>query len=333
MVKANAYGHGMSSVASRLEGHVDMFGVASIDEALLLRASGLKAPLLLAEGVFSPEELSVALQENFHVVVHHESQVAWLEEASLPAPLNLWIKIDTGMGRLGFLPHAFRKAYERLLCLPQVVKPIPLMSHFACAGDQGHLLNQRQIDVFEATIHGLSNPLSFCNSSALFNFPSQHHQFVRPGISLYGSSQVNGLSAEDLGLKPVLTLRSKLISVKTPSQGSTLGYTARYTCQGDRPIGVVACGYGDGYPLAAPDGTPILVNGIECPLAGRVSMDMLTVDLSPCPQARVGDPVILWGEGLSVDVVTKACGATVSSNSLFTGLQSRVPFVWDEEVF
>ncbi len=329
MVKANAYGHGIRSVANRLEGHVDMLGVASIDEALALRAHGVQTPILLAEGIFSPEELPLAAQHGFHVVVHHTSQLRWLEETPLTGPLPVWIKIDTGMGRLGFLPHEFRGAYERLLANPHVLQPIHVMSHFACADEKDHPLNEQQIKVFEEVTQGLKGPLSFCNSAGIFNFSHLRHQFVRPGIVLYGASPFKDRSADGLGLKPVMSLGSQLIAIKSLSRGSTLGYGARYTCKSDSPIGVVACGYGDGYPLAAPDGTPVLVNGFTCPLVGRISMDMLTVDLAACPDAQVGDPVTLWGEGLSVNVIAKACGPLTSPYALLTGLQNRVPFVWD----
>ena len=329
MVKANAYGHGICSVGQRIQNHVDMLGVASIDEALLLRESQVEVPVLLAEGVFSAHAYGVAAHKDFHVVVHHECQLGWLDEYKGPLPLNIWIKVDTGMGRLGFLPQDFHAAYERLMANPFVLKPIPIMSHLACADEPGHALNEKQIKAFQEIRQKYPGPYSLCNSAGIFQFPQEHHDMVRTGLALYGISPVTGKTAEELGLKPVMTVQSCLIGVKSPEAGSTIGYAARYTTKGG-PIGVIACGYGDGYPVSAQDGTPILVNGVHCSIAGRISMDMLTVDLSPCPQAQIGDPVTLWGEGLSVNEVVPS--TSVNAWRLSTGLQKRVPCVWDDHV-
>lgn len=330
MIKANAYGHGLCAVAERLQGKVEMMGVASIDEALTLRAQGIKTPVLLMEGIFSPKEINLAIQNNLHLVVHDLSQVAWLEESNLSAPIHIWLKIDTGMGRLGFLPSQFKNVYDRLLCLPSVIKPMPIMSHFACADIKDHPLNTEQMKTFYELGKGLNNPLSLCNSPALFNFPSCHHEWVRPGLSLYGLSPIPEKTTNELGLKPVMTLQSKLISVKTPPYGSTIGYAARYYHKSNGSIGIVACGYGDGYPLAVSDGAPILVNGIRCSVVGRISMDMMAVDLSPCPQAKVGDPAILWGETLCInEIVAKA--QYTSERQLLTDIHQRVPTFWDDE--
>jgi alanine racemase len=360
MVKANAYGHGIRSVALRLDGIVDMLGVASIDEALALRKVGVRSPILLAEGVFEPDEFITASAEGFHVVFHTIEQVDWLEKSTCSNPLLSWIKVNTGMGRLGFpLEHA-KRIYERFCENPQVAKPIQILSHFACADEAHHPLNQDQLYKFKTfiqetqgpnedlgflmrskcsctSVHSalfavmksqlfIRNEYSICNSAGIFHFPDHHYDYVRPGIALYGVSPIGEKKAEDLGLKPVMTVQSSLISVQRVPKGTRVGYGARYECPEDMPIGVVAFGYGDGYPITAKDGTPILVKNVACSLIGRVSMDMLTVDLRSCPGAKVGDPVTLWGEGLPVERVAQHTSSL--TYDILTGVQHRVKFTW-----
>lgn len=329
MVKANAYGHGIRSVSSRLDGHVDMLGVASIDEALALRKIGVKTAILLAEGVFEASELIVAATEKFHVVFHTAEQLEWLSKSSCPVPLNSWLKINTGMGRLGFPIDEARPMYDRLCASPQVAKPVRIMSHFACADELSHPLNHTQIHQFQSFTKDITSEYSLCNSAGIFHFPDHHYDFVRPGITVYGVAPMAGKTGCDLGLKPVMTVQSSLISVQRVPKGTSLGYGARFQCPEDMLVGVVAFGYGDGYPITAQDGTPILVNNTECSLAGRVSMDMINVDLRACPQAKVGDPVILWGQGLPIERV-----AQHTSNipyDMVTGVQHRVKFLWTQE--
>lgn len=336
MVKANAYGHGLRSVSQRLQHHTDMLGVASIDEALALRKAGVNCPILLAEGVFEPSELLIASAEKFHVVFHDASQLEWLDKIACPQPILAWLKINTGMGRLGFGSDETQIIYQKLSHHPKIAKPIRIMSHFACADDKHHKLNQFQIDRFNQLIAKVkqsknSVPVewSFCNSGGIYNFPDCHFDFVRPGIALYGVSPFEDKLSTSLNLKPVMTLQSSLISLHQYSKGSTVGYGARYTCPEDMLIGVVAFGYGDGYPITAKDGTPVLVNNVECPLVGRVSMDMLTVDLRNCHNAKVGDPVVLWGEGLPIEKVVKHTANIVWD--LLTGVQNRVKFLWTRQ--
>jgi alanine racemase len=333
MVKANAYGHGLRSVSSRLAPHVDMLGVASIDEAMALRQIGLTIPILLIEGVFEANELHIAATQGFEVVFHEQLQLEWLNAlpASLP-PITAWLKVDTGMGRLGFnLPDA-PNMYERLSQSPHTKNPVRIISHFACADNPDHPLNQRQITHFKQLIEKIPHadvPLSFANSAAIFQFNTAQHHFIRPGITLYGASPFANtlkISAEDLQLKPVMTLKTQIIAVRHMKKGSPLGYNARYICPEDMPVGVIAFGYGDGYPRNAPDGTPMRVNQTICTLIGQVSMDMITVDLRACPTAKVGDPVILWGEGLPVETVAQHTQQV--SYDLLTGVQNRVKFNW-----
>jgi alanine racemase len=328
MVKANAYGHGLRSVSSRLEKHVDMLGVASIDEALILRKIGVQIPIILAEGVFEANELLVASTEGFHVVFHEEVQLQWLANLSCPLPIQAWLKIDSGMGRLGFDIDKAPAFYDQLSKSRQIAQPIRIMSHLACADDLKNPLNQQQIEAFNGFIKNISGKgeYSLCNSAGVFQYPTSHHHFVRPGIALYGASPILGKSAAELNLKPVMTLQTSLISIKEMTKGSPIGYGARYMCPEDMRVGIIAFGYGDGYPRSARDGAPILVNNTRCKLVGRVSMDMIAVDLSPCPRAKVGDPVILWGNDLPIEEV--AAFTDNVSYDLLTGVQNRVKFHW-----
>ena len=333
MVKANAYGHGLRSVSSRLAPHVDILGVASIDEAMALRQIGIKIPILLIEGVFEASELQIAATQGFEVVFHEDIQVDWLRDlsASLP-PITAWLKIDTGMGRLGFSLAEAPEIYRQLSANPRIAPPVRVLSHFACADDPTHPLNEKQMSLFNTFIKNMPHtdiPLSFVNSAGIFQFKQAHHHFIRPGIALYGASpfaNTIGTNAADLQLKPVMTLKTQIIAIRHMTKGSPVGYGARYTCPEDMPVGVIAFGYGDGYPRTAKDGTPILVNERHCELIGRVSMDMITVDLRPCPNAKVGDPVVLWGEGLPVEAVAKYTDQICYD--LLTGVQNRVKFHW-----
>lgn len=326
MVKANAYGHGLRAVSLRLDKHVDMLGVASIDAALSLRKIGVNSPILLVEGVFEPSELIVACIEKFHVVFHNETQLTWLEKSTLPFPLQTWIKINTGMGRLGFDLDRAMRCYSDLLTNQKVAKPIRMMSHLACADERAHPLNQQQINAFKSLVGPVQGEFSLCHSAGIFHFPDCYYDYVRPGIALYGVSPVKGRSAASLKLKPVMTLQSSLISVQMMPKGAYIGYGARYCCPETMPVGTIACGYGDGYPFSAEDGTPILVGDVVCSLVGRVSMDMISVDLRPCPDATVGDTVTLWGNGLPIERVSER---TMSSHwAMLAGVQNRVKFMW-----
>ncbi len=326
MVKANAYGHGIRSVANRLEKNVTTLGVASIDEALALRKVGVKVPLTLIEGVFEPDELLVASTQRFHVVFHDVTQIEWLEKSKLPLLLHAWLKIDSGMGRLGFELNQAKDVYKRLCGNSQVIQPVGIMSHLACADDRSHSLNTQQIKTFDAFVKGMPGSKSLANSAGIFHFPHAHHDLIRPGISLYGISPLMGKTASELGLKPVMTLQTHLIAVRRFVKGSAVGYGGRFICPEDMAMGVIAMGYGDGYPRTAQDGTPILVNNVKCQLAGRVSMDLMTIDLRPCPNAQVGDPVVLWGEGLPIEEVSTHTAHI--PYELVTGVQQRVKFHW-----
>ena len=328
MVKANAYGHGLRSVAVRLASYADILGVASIDEALALRKMGIKTPIMLAEGVFEAQELVQASAEHLQVVVHEPTQIAWLNEHPLPCPLTVWIKVNTGMGRLGFLPEQVPGIYRDLQNNTSIHPRIGVMSHFACSETLDHPLNASQIQALTSLLAALpgASPISLCNSGGILNFPDFYYDYVRPGALVYGISPIKDTASYDFGLKPVMTLQSKLIAINTLPKGSSVGYGGRYIFTQENRVGVVAIGYGDGYPWSARDGTPTLIGGKICPLIGRVSMDMLTVDLSDCPHANVGDCVTLWGEGLPMETV--ALYTSEFPYSLVTGVQHRVRFIW-----
>lgn len=324
MVKANAYGHGIRSVSMRLDGHVDLLGVASIEEALALRKVGVRTPILLIEGVFEPHEFSLASAEGFHITFHSQVQVDWLKKAAPLRPIQAWIKVNTGMGRLGFSPSQVPLIFKELSQSPYRLGPLRIISHLACSEDRDHPLNLAQTRVFKEL--ALPAELSLCASAGILNFPGDYHDYVRPGLLLYGLSPIKGRTGEDWGLKPVMTLRSTLIAINHLNKGDSVGYGARYICPEDMRVGVVAIGYGDGYPFTAQDGAPVLVNQSLCPLIGRVSMDMLTVDLRPCPQAQVGDLVTLWGQGLPLEIVSEYTHNI--PYDIITGVQHRVQFLW-----
>jgi len=322
MVKSNGYGHGIQRVALALS-QADAFGVACSEEGLLLRKAGVRQPIVLIEGLFTPDELTLAEAENFTPVVHHEAQVEIFEKNPCVNPLSIWLKINTGMNRLGFNPTEIKKIVQRLIICPSVKKPIHFMTHFATADDVSNSSQiEQQIAIFDKTVSGFSGLQSLCNSAGIFAWPSAHRDWVRPGLMLYGASPFAGHSGTDYGLRPAMSLESKLIATHIIAKGESVGYGSTWVSPEEMPIGVVAMGYGDGYPQFAKNGTPILVNNSICPLVGRVSMDMLTVDLRTQPHAKIGDPVTLWGEGLPVETIAE--GNHSSAYELLTRITQRV---------
>jgi alanine racemase len=323
VVKANAYGHGLSWV-SRMLGEADAFGVSSIDEGIQLRKAGVAKPVCLLEGFFTADELPQLAEFHLNPTVHHENQITILAQTLSGPKLSVWIKVDTGMHRLGFAPPALPDVLQRLRQCA-VVGEIRVMSHFATADVTTDDTTKTQIDCFLSQAKGLGLEMSLANSAGILAWPESHLDWVRPGIMLYGSSPVAGKSAVQLKLKPVMTLQTALIAVQRRHKGEASGYGGDWHCPEDMPVGVAAVGYGDGYPRHAPPGTPVLVNGKRVPLIGRVSMDMITLDLRTQAQASVGDPVVLWGEGLSVDEVAQSAGTI--SYELLCHVADRIPRV------
>ncbi len=326
MIKANAYGHGIVEVAKILEDKVYSLGVARIDEALKLRNAGIKTPITLAEGVFTAEDLMVASLQNFHVVFHNQNQIFWLKNSKLPKSITAWIKINTGMNRLGFNNEDGKIAYQILENHLDVEKPIGVMSHFAYADEPAHPLNEKQINDFENFTKDLPVIKSLNNSAGIFGFKNSSYDVIRPGLALYGASPLNNTSAISLNLKPVSTIKTSLIAIHDLKAGDTVGYGTRYICKNNIKIGVAAIGYGDGYSRTILDGASVLVNGKKCNLAGRVSMDMITIDLTNSPEAVIGDEITLWGEDLPIEDIIKY--SSCSAYDLFCGIQERVKSIW-----
>lgn len=317
MVKANGYGHGLGLAARAMANRVDGLGVAVMEEAQALRHLGLAHPLLVAEGFFDATELALAARLHAEVVVHAPWQVELLE--ARPAPVGVWLKVNTGMNRLGMAPDLARAQAARIRAV-KGVKLLGVMTHFACADQSEDTLTEDQLDAALALAVELRLPLSAANSAALIRYPRARARRVRPGIMLYGSSPFSWQSAAELDLRVTQRFCARLIAINPVQPGDSVGYGATWTARGPGRIGVVAVGYGDGYPRHAPNGTPVAVNGRRTRLAGRVSMDMLTIDLSGI-DARVGDQVELWGDTVSVDEVADACGTI--SYELFCQITSR----------
>lgn len=306
VVKADAYGHGLLHTASALK-TVDGFALLELDAAICLRDAGYQQPILLLEGFFSTEELALFEQYQLSAVIHHSEQVAMLLD-SKHHELDVFLKINTGMNRLGLAPGQFSKTINKLK-ENQCVNNITLMTHFACADDPSEEKSViQQLQCFEATTEGYNHPRSLANSAAIIRYPRTRTDWVRPGIMLYGASPFADQTASDLDLQPVMTLSSKIIAIHDLRIGDRVGYHGLF--QADRPmrIGIVACGYADGYPRHAPTDTPVLVNNQRSRLLGRVSMDMLAVDLTEITGAELNSPVILWGKEISVDEVAQRAG-------------------------
>jgi alanine racemase len=319
VIKANGYGHGLLRVAEALHG-ADGFALLDIGDAVRLRESGFTQPILLLEGFFAAEELERVAEYNLSCVIHSAWQVLLLDSCPRRAALDVWLKVNTGMNRLGIAPDDIASIMEKLR-RHRAVRDITLMTHFAHADEARGVSDQLTIFNGVATPYRLARCLA--NSAAILRYPETHGDWVRPGIMLYGSSPFAETSAQQLGLKPVMTLSSRIIAIQTLRAGDEVGYGAKYRAEQSMRMGVVACGYADGYPRHAPSGTPILVDGQITQTLGRVSMDMLCVDLSALPQAGVGSSVTLWGEGMPIDPVARAAGTI--SYELMCALTARVP--------
>jgi alanine racemase len=319
VIKANGYGHGLLRVARALRG-ADGFAVLTVAGGAQLRAEGYTHPIVLLEGFFSPDELPEIARLRLRPVIHRADQVETLAKARLDHRLDVLLKVDTGMHRLGLAPKRVPEVLAQLKSLPQVGR-VTLMTHFACADEAGVGV-AAQLASFNS-LPGISElPRTLANSAALLRYPQTHGDWVRPGIMLYGASPFLDKIGTDLGLLPVMRLESQLIAVQTVRKDEGLGYGHAFVAERDMKVGIVACGYADGYPRHAPTGTPVLVGGQLSRTLGRVSMDMLCVDLTPVPGAHVGSPVVLWGEGLPVEHVAVAAGTI--AYELLTAIAPRV---------
>jgi alanine racemase len=320
VIKADGYGHGME-VAAKALANADEFAVSSLDDVKRLRSQGFDKPITMLSATFDTDDLNSMSAQNVRPVIYDLTQLSLLAELSETAELDLWLKRDTGMGRLGLCIDDAHLIAARLLSQAGV-SSVSAMTHLANADDPDHPNNQRQIKSFLkfAKQYDFSQ-LSIMNSAGTVAFPQQANSIVRPGLILYGVSPQLGGSAQQLDLRPAMTLKSKLISVKRLPVGSPIGYGSRYTLDADSRIGVISCGYGDGYPRHAPSGTPVLINGMYVPLIGRVSMDLITVDLGEV-RAEVGDDVILWGADNPIENIAEM--SDTIAYELICGITPRV---------
>jgi len=305
MVKANAYGHGASLIAKTLAPIVDGFGVARLTEAIFLQKQNIHHPIFILNGFSTKEELIEIAKYNFIIAIQNLQQVELIEKTDLPKPISAWIKINTGMNRLGIQRQFFSEAYQRLSNCKNILKPIGLMTHFACADDKENPMNQLQNELFLNLTQSIFAEKSLANSAAILNFPHTHANWIRPGIMLYGCSPIANKTGIDLNLKPVMTLKSKIIVIADIEKGMSIGYGATFIAAKDMRIGVIAIGYGDGYPRHIKSETPVLINKKFAYIVGRVSMDSIVVDLNNHPEAQINDEAILWGEGLPVEIIAE----------------------------
>lgn len=319
-VKADAYGHGLARAAKALS-DADGFGVAAIEEAVQLRQAGIEAPITLLEGFFHVDEFPLIDAHRIDLTLHQPWQIEALEQAHFSQPVRVWLKLDSGMHRLGIAPERAAEWWQRLQAIPSLL-PLGQITHLACADELGSEATRRQITTFSQATRELAGEKSIANSAGILGWPDSRGDVVRPGIMLYGVSPFIDGRALQHNLRPVMTFSSQLIAVEQHQQGEPIGYGGTWICPETMPVGVVAVGYGDGYPRHAPSGTPVLLNDRIVPLIGRVSMDMITVDLRSQPGARIGDPVVLWGEGLPAEEVAEHAGTI--AYELFCGVTSRV---------
>ena len=326
VLKANAYGHGLLQTAGALK-NVDGFALLELDAAICLRDAGYRQPILLLEGFFSTEELALFEQYQLSAVIHHPEQIAMLSDSKYHK-LDLFIKINTGMNRLGLALEQLPRTIKKLTG-NQYTNRITLMTHFACADDPAEEESvTQQLKCFEAVTKGYSYPRSLANSAAIIRYPETHFDWVRPGIMLYGASPFPDKTALELNLQPVMTFSSKIIAVHDLKTGDRVGYHGLFQADHPMRIGIVACGYADGYPRHAPTNTPALVNNQRSRLLGRISMDMLAVDLTGIKNTGLNSPVILWGEEISVDEVAQ--NAETTSYELLCALAPRVERIVSE---
>lgn len=324
VIKADAYGHGAVQCAQALEAEADGFAVACIEEALELRAAGIRAPVLLLEGFFEADELPLIVENDLWCVVHSLWQFDAVEQASLSKPIHVWLKLDSGMHRVGLHPSDYQAAYQRLQASANVSK-IVLMSHFARADELDSVRSVEQVAIFLGARAALTAEISLRNSPSVLGWPKVPSDWVRPGLMLYGTTPFEEPHAVAARLQPVMTLESKVICVRELPAGEPVGYGAKFITPKPMRIGVVAMGYADGYPRQAPTGTPVLVDGVRSQLLGRVSMDMLCIDLTDVPQAGLGSTVELWGKNILASEV--AAQADTIPYQIFCNLK-RVPRVY-----
>ena len=326
VIKANAYGHGAIEIAQALEPLAPAFAVAAVEEALQLRHAGIEKPILLLEGPFTSQDIQIAAEYDFWLMICDPSQVDMVVATVTEKPLNIWLKADSGMHRMGLGDDHFRSAYHTLQALPHVQREIVLATHFACADQPDNDFTATQIAAFHGMTEGLNAPVSMSNSAAILGWEASHGEFHRPGIMLYGANPFVDGHPEGDQLQAVMTLKSGVIGVRDVQAGDTVGYTQSWVAQRPSKIATVAMGYGDGYPRQAPSGTPVIINGQRATIVGCVSMDMITLDVTDVGPVQVGDEVIFWGAELSLNEV--AAWAGTISYELITRMPMRTPRIY-----
>lgn len=320
VVKANAYGHDAVTIAHTLA-EADAFAVARLEEGLLLRDAGIRQPVVVLQGFVEAQELALMDRSDLQPVIHDHFQVDILEKNPTAHPLRVWLKLDTGMHRLGVAPKEFGEIKRRLEACPSVMQPPAVMTHLSSADDRHNLTTEKQMETFHEKAP--DDPArSVANSAGILGWRSSHTEWIRPGLALYGVSPFPDIEAESLGLKPVMTLKTRLIAVKHLQKGDRVGYGGDYVCDKAVKMGIAAIGYGDGYPRQLPSGAPVLVEGHRCSLMGRVSMDMIAIDVSDVLEASPGSEVTLWGQGLPVEEIAR--WAETIPYTLLCGIARRV---------
>ncbi len=317
VIKADAYGHGGVNVARLLRGRAKRFAVAIIEEALVLRDAGIVEPIVVLEGAHQPRECALAFQHNCILVMHTQQQLEWVRHCEPDRRPAIWLKVDTGMHRLGFAVDEIEhivQAYHGILCEETV-----LATHLACADDEQSDATPEQLAAFSKVAAQFNFPVSIANSPATILWPQSRRGWNRLGVGLYGSQPTAG----NVNIKPAMTLRSSVIALRTVPAGDSVGYGQTWTATRDSRIATVGIGYADGYPRHCPNGTPVVINGSKAELVGRVSMDMITIDVTDIPTVSIGDSVELWGENLSIDEVARHAGTI--SYELMTRISVRVP--------
>ena len=322
VVKANAYGHGLVPTALALA-DADAFAVARLEEAVALRDNGLRRRIVLLEGVFNAAQLAQAAQLELDLVVHQPLQIELLEGFGGPKPLPLWLKVDTGMNRLGFRPEEFRAAWERLRRLTPAPQQLRVMTHLACADEADDATSAAQLQRLRPLVEGLDAELSIANSAGILALPASHGEWVRPGLALYGVSPFAWQRGTQFGLRPAMTLESTVIALREVAAGERVGYGGVWRAPRPSRLAIVAAGYGDGLPRGIPSGAPLLIGAHRAPVAGRVSIDMIAADVTDLPPVGVGDRVELWGTRLAVEELAAAAGTI--PYELLCGVSQRVP--------
>lgn len=323
VIKANAYGHGMAEAAGCLQGIAPAFAVALLEEAVYLREAGIDTPIAILQGINRASDVTVAAENNFWLVLHRQQQLDWLLSAKLPRPVRVWLKVDTGMHRLGFAPGQLDRPVEQLRSSTNILPDPVLCTHLACADDQANPMTEVQLSLIRSCSVKYKLAVSIANSAGILFWPDSHADWTRPGYMLYGACPAGAFDTGSHGLRAAMTMQSEIVAIRHLKRGDAVGYGRDWVAKRASKIGTVAIGYGDGYPRHAPSGTPVVVNGQRVALVGRVSMDAIGVDLTGLENVKVGDPVELWGQNLGVNELASAAGTI--GYEILAGLTGRVP--------